>query len=716
MKNKFRLSSLVIVLMISQGAIAHEFPTEINGVFENKLEIINQMSKLDGNYSRNISNKKGISAVQEREWSGAITSVPVATVLMEFPDALHNTIKPDKDGHYYEDYSQEHFNKLVYSENGLVGPRNKRLMSARQYLRDQSGNSFDIYGESFGWYLSKESYKFYGGGDEKNDIRDINPRQLVREAVANLLADPNFKLEDYDSDQDGYIDHLSIIHSTLGGEAFYDRYSDFIWSHRGEFSEVVTNEITGKSAGIKSYVIQPIDAAAGVLAHEFGHDLGLPDEYDHEYSEDHISNPGSTVGRWSMMASGSHTGVISGTEPVGYSPFAKLFLQNKYGGNWVQSTEIDSSSLDSNGVTVKLHQASSKGQYNDLVKVNLPSQTAQLFTPLNEQSIKINTDGIIYYAHEIDFTEFSNPRISLDINMTDKTTPGWGFVLWAYNTVTGNMIQVSPEKNKKIRVDNKKIIGVESGWQRAEYDLSILKNEESVILFFNNFAISYPRDFVAIDNIEFVDEGKVITRLDSNSDDLVVLRNVEKSNGSISYSPYYLLEWRQHTGVDKALANASYEEGMLVWYVDPSYMHESLNHDNRSGAHPGEGWLKVIDSDRNPMIVTASKYDNNGRWLEDSYNVPLSSLYQVKDAPFNSVTQLGSRYEEVVNHEDGTYTVKRANDYFVNGNPRFVDWDDYSNHIRPATGSNIPAIGLVFEVINQTKDKSVAEVNLSKLW
>ena len=40
-----------------------------------------------------------------------------------------------------------------------------------------------------------------------------------------------------------------------------------------------------------------------MFAHEFGHDLGLPDEYDTKYTGN-----GSPVEAWSLMSGGSWTG------------------------------------------------------------------------------------------------------------------------------------------------------------------------------------------------------------------------------------------------------------------------------------------------------------------------------------------------------------------------------------------------------------------------
>ncbi|NED78839.1 M6 family metalloprotease domain-containing protein, partial [Streptomyces sp. SID11233] len=53
---------------------------------------------------------------------------------------------------------------------------------------------------------------------------------------------------------------------------------------------------------VGDYTMQPENGGLGVFAHEYGHDLGLPDLYDTTNTGD------NSVAYWSLMSSGSWLG------------------------------------------------------------------------------------------------------------------------------------------------------------------------------------------------------------------------------------------------------------------------------------------------------------------------------------------------------------------------------------------------------------------------
>ncbi len=180
------------------------------------------------------------------------------------------------------------------------------------------------------------------------------------EALEKAAQDPSIDLSDYDTwdredydgdgvydEPDGIIDHLMVIHAGVGEEAGGGSLGgDAIWSHRSSLGLVAVPGAESDSdrfdglLAADDYTIEPEDGAAGVFAHEYGHDLGLPDEYDTNYTGE-----GEAIGYWSLMASGSWAGDVPGTEPPGISPYSRQMLQELHGGNWLSGTTLDASGI-----------------------------------------------------------------------------------------------------------------------------------------------------------------------------------------------------------------------------------------------------------------------------------------------------------------------------------------------------------------------------------
>src|SRR4029434_5347281 len=80
--------------------------------------------------------------------------------------------------------------------------------------------------------------------------------------------------------------------------------------------------LPGTNLWVGDYTIEPEDGGVGVFAHEFGHDLGLPDLYDVVAGE-------NGTGFWTLMSSGSWASYATdniGTAPVHMGAWEKLAL------------------------------------------------------------------------------------------------------------------------------------------------------------------------------------------------------------------------------------------------------------------------------------------------------------------------------------------------------------------------------------------------------
>ena len=269
---------------------------------------------------------------------------------------MHNEIpEPDrtKDNStlWQADYSHGHYEDMYFN----------RMDS---FYKEQSSGHYSVDGDVTEWVKVPFNEARYGrdfcGGHVCN-----NTWFLVRDALAEWTQsklDAGWTMEriqaylktfdhqdryDFDGDgdfnePDGYIDHFQVVHAggdQADGDPLYG--SDAIWSHR--WNAQIHPFGTGPSAGapiggvqvgeggvsdpngskvtipnnptgiwVNDYTIQPENGGLSVFAHEFGHDLGLPDLYD-------TSGGGSnTVEHWSLMS--QSRGTAKGDAGIGDKP------------------------------------------------------------------------------------------------------------------------------------------------------------------------------------------------------------------------------------------------------------------------------------------------------------------------------------------------------------------------------------------------------------
>lgn len=260
----------------------------------------------------------------------------------------------------------------------------------KSYYKKASGNSLNLTGQVTGWYRAKHPLTYYGKADDKN------ADQLVMEAARFAAKDPAIHMADYDqydyydydqdgriNEPDGLIDKLVVVYSGVGESQGGGRFGkSSIWEHVSEVEFTSSGQpqtiagtyssaskLYNKRLGVAEYGLLSEDSTIGTFAHEFGHMLGLIDEYDTQTADSHAGEP---VRYWSLMSYGADTGKIPGQRPVLMSPMARMDLQQIYGGNWVLGTEINYSQITKQGREYLLDQASIKGVNNDLVKINLP--------------------------------------------------------------------------------------------------------------------------------------------------------------------------------------------------------------------------------------------------------------------------------------------------------------------------------------------------------
>ncbi|MBB1268810.1 immune inhibitor A domain-containing protein [Shewanella sp. SR44-3] len=627
-------------------------------------------------------------------------TVKVLAVLIDFPDLPFdaNRLKAGDTDMFYNSYPNSHYKNLLFSTTGFNGPQSQNLQSGYQYFQAASGGSFFFTGEVMGWYRASNNAAFYGGNDAANDDNDKAVPALIKEAVTQAVAGMSaetlnsYDIEDpYDLDgdlnteeSDGIIDHVMVFHSSIGEEAGGGVLKDdAIWSHR-YFVDQASNgySIPGKTKKLFGYTIQPIDAATGVCTHEFGHDLGLPDEYDTSKGSD-----GSPVGLWSLMSGGSWVGALSGTQPSGFSPYAKSYLQQRYKGKWVNEQRMSLDSLNDVGVDLPLSRAVDSDNVNQ-ISVALPPNMVAFKEPFSGQYQYYSGQGdLLNNALSFDLTLPDTIPLTLNLKAHWNIEQDYDYMQLLVDgvAIVGNHTQASNPKHSSVKNyisgTSASITGATGtdSWVELSYDLSPyagLSKKISLVYVTDEASVEYG---MAIDDIRLLHNTNELYKDGAesaiSSNGLLLNGFSRVTNTRPGKDRRYLIQLRDHSGIDAGLEARGYEPGVLIWL-------ENLDQsDNNVFAHEGEGLIGVIDADQE--IIGDAK--------------TTSTDVQIRDAAFSLYSQK-------------TY----PSDAHLANSSLFDDSQDYSAPLKPMAGMKLDELGFTMEVITQATDSSSAIIRLKK--
>jgi immune inhibitor A len=707
----------------SPGKTKDKLPKGLNANLkkDNDKSIGDSLTKGKGN-KLGQAKKNQPDGVEKENYDGEVREDKVLVLAIDFPDYEKGSITKEETDMFYEDYTHEHFQDMIFGENGYEGPNGEDLVSMKQYYEEQSGGSYTVDGTVAGWYTADHPADYYGGNYPDDDGSDARPRELVYEALEKAGEDPNVDLSEYDvwdrddydgdgvyNEPDGIIDHLMVIHAGVGEEAGGGSLgSDAIWSHRWNLGQLLAvpggesnSDRFGGLLGAYDYTIEPEDGAAGVFAHEYGHDLGLPDEYDTQYT-----GQGEAVAYWSLMASGSWAGDIPGTEPPGMSAYAKEMLQANHGGKWLSGDTVHANDITSSGTELLLDEGVTKGTNNDAVRVNLPDKIKEINKPAEGESEFYSGSGDEIDHKMVTSVDLTNAAsATLDYDVWYDIEEQWDFGMVQVSTDNGetwNSLS-TPHTRDDIVADGYPAIkenvpgytGNSEGWLHESIDLSDYAGQEIQLQFryMTDWGTNLTGMFV--DNVKVTADNQEVLSEGAEGDSSFVFNGFETSDGTTTTPHYYLLEWRSHNGVDEGLAHIrrgdslmSYDSGLVVWYVDESY------DNNWTGVHPGDGFLGVVDADQKTVS-----------WSDGA---PGATRYQLHDAAFS----LKKSEKMFVDYTDLLGVTMKDN--HTKRNPLFDDSADYSNKGLVDAGRNVPDYGLKFRVTGESADGTVGKVLIHK--
>ncbi|MGO0059209.1 immune inhibitor A domain-containing protein [Brevibacillus fluminis] len=616
-----------------------------------------------------------------------------AVALVEFPDFNHNRIEDNGVDFWTKDFNQAHYQGMLFNKDGYTSPEGKELLTFNEYYREQSAGSWSVDGVVTPWIMARENAAYYGGNNDHGN--DSAPRELVVETLADVGAaiagheDEYDQRDPYDIDgdgnvmePDGMLDSLLVVHAgvdeSAGGGELGD---DAIWAHRSTLDE--PTKIPGTSLKAYDYIIQPEDGTAGVFAHEYGHNLGLPDEYDTGYTGN-----GEPVGVWSIMSAGSWAGVTPGAEPPGFSPWAKLYFHEVYGGNWPEPKTISSSSLKyGKEYKFNLNEAVANTSNNKILKIDLPDRGLEPPTQPKGTKAYFSTKGnsldTKLTSHEIDLTGVSKATLTFD---------SWRQIEEDFDYLYVNVYVDGEDKPEQVAKFSDTTKGE---WETSEIDLSAFAGKKIKVEFNYVSDVGLALEGFYVDNIVVTGDGKTLFEDDAEGDSAFDLDGFQLFDGSAKMMKnYYLIEWRSHNGVDQGLAHyrradslISYDPGMLVWYYDSRY-----GDDNMVGNHPGEGFLGVVDSHQ------------RGHYWDDG--TIADTRYQLYDAAFG---------KEKKSDLEVVYPERAMSYKGLLGIDTFNDQKDYTaKKYNPDGGKILPVLGLQIKVQSVKADDKGATIVVTR--
>ncbi len=256
----------------------------------------------------------------------------------------------------------------IFNQEGYGHPGNPGSGSFREFYEEISYNQFSPQSTVIGVFTAPQEHDYYGSDGNNYGTR---VRQLVRAMVDSAEA-AGIDWSEFDNDGDGNVDGVTLVHAGPGAE---QGDGSNIWSHRWSMGN---NAVYYDGVYINDYNINPEVqsnniVAIGVIAHEFGHAIGLPDLYDTDYTS-------TGAGKLSLMGSGAW-GTTGNTPwyPSAMNAWCKAEM------NWSNVVELDAEQTN-----IELEQSYTN---NTIYRVDNPEDNSEYWLIENRQ--KRGTDNLM---------------------------------------------------------------------------------------------------------------------------------------------------------------------------------------------------------------------------------------------------------------------------------------------------------------------------------
>ncbi|HEY7197235.1 MAG TPA: immune inhibitor A domain-containing protein [Gaiellaceae bacterium] len=667
------------------------------------------------------------------------------------PGPVHNEIpKPDRSVDnttiWAPDFNEAYYEKLLFSEK-------KGFSSMRNFYIENSSGRYAVNGELTPWVNVPFNEAAYGSdycGDIvcQRDIQRLLEDELVawyddQKAAGQTDAQINEYLSrfdkwdryDYDHDgnfdePDGYIDHFQTIHAGAGEETGGGAQgTDAIWSHRStlvngvgtigpDFNRSGGVRVGGTNYWIADYTIEPENGGVGVFAHEFGHDLGLPDEYD---TSGNTGGAENSTGFWTTWSSGSYGNDGSADEGIGNRPFDMSDWDRLQLG-WLDYKEFD---VGDKKDFVRLGPAEFNNTAKQGIVVNLPDRvvTTHIGTPFAGSKFYYSNTG-----NDLDVNMSKSVALPAGAQLTAKARynieDGWDYAYLRVSTDNGATwanvpTNLSSADNPNGQNFGEGITGVSTNddWVDLTADLSAYA-DQTVLLGFRYWTDGAQEGTpgagfqpgISLDEIAITGQPTDGAETDAGWTFDPATKGWEVTTGddTASYFNAYVVENRQYigprqlrVGFDSGLKTGPYnfggtvgpnwaerfpyQDGMLVWYWNTQYANDNV------GDHPGEG--EILPVDAHPEIL---------HWPDGSILRPRLQSY---DSTFtlektDSILLHNTGVPLRIHSQRGRRTFDDGRDWWVPSDP-----GDALGHYQASWSSvNVPKTGTRVKIVSVSRD------------
>lgn len=604
----------------------------------------------------------------------------------------HNQIaKPDRkrdnSTYWQKDFSTQHYKDMFFAQG--------QESFADFYLK-QSQGQYTVTGDVSNWVTVPYNEARYGSNKISesdgywNFVKDCTTAWYDKQkAMGKSKAEIQEYLNqfdkwdryDYDDDgnfdePDGYVDHIFFIHAGEGEEAGGGAQGDdAIWSHRwAAFPSKPVGPDSNKSGGVqvgdtglwvRDYTTEPENGGLGVFAHEYGNDLGLPDEYDTAGGE-------NGTGFWTLMSSGSW--LNHGKESIGTTP-GYMNAWDKLQLGWLDYAVTTPNRKSKH--TVGVAERDTKNP--QALVVVLPQK--EVVTHYNKPFAGKHE----WWGGSADNLDTS---ISRTLDLTGKKSAKVDAKAWykIEKTYDNGFLEVSTDDGETWKQVGDPITGSSGGkWTDVSYDLSKYAGKKVQVRFHYVTDGGVHHDGLFLDDIAItVDGKKVFTDGAEDGDNGWTVDGFKRMTGTTDEmkGQYYIAENRQYVDYDKTLkqgpynfgyANSKpnwvdhfpYQNGLVVWFWDET------QEDNNTSQHPGKGLILPVDSHSKPFAYTDGKLvDNRKQPFDATFGKqktdPVQFVREVKQGGHWQVT-----VADVPSHRaKRTFNDSNPNRYWSKKNPQ----------------------------------------------